>query len=116
MLSQKLENIGCIIHHCKGDADLLIVQTALECAESKNIVAVADDTDILCLLIHHVNETMQCVWLQNTGTNKRENSCWTIRETQVRLGQILCRSILFVHALLGCDTTSRIYGIGKIEH
>ena len=25
----------------------------------------------------------------------------------------MCDIILFVHALLGCDTTSRIYGIGK---
>ena len=25
----------------------------------------------------------------------------------------LCNRILFIHALLGCDTTSLLYGIGK---
>ncbi len=29
------------------------------------------------------------------------------------LGPDICNHILFIHALLGCDTTSRLYGIGK---
>ena len=33
-----------------------------------------------------------------------------IRET---LGDTICENILFVHAFLGCDMTSRIFGISK---
>ncbi len=29
------------------------------------------------------------------------------------IGPDICNHILFIHALLGCDTTSRLYGIGK---
>lgn len=58
VLSQELENVGCIVCHCIGDADLMIVQTALEYAESKNTVVFADDTDILYLLIHYVNPSI----------------------------------------------------------
>ena len=29
------------------------------------------------------------------------------------LGRDVCESILFIHAIGGCDTTSRLYGIGK---
>ena len=29
------------------------------------------------------------------------------------LGAKVCDNMLFVHALLGCDTTSHIYGLGK---
>ena len=36
---------------------------------------------------------------------------WT--RTKSALGLDVCSNILFVHALLGCDTTSRILGIGK---
>ena len=25
----------------------------------------------------------------------------------------VCNSLLFIHAVLGCDTTSRLHGIGK---
>ena len=38
---------------------------------------------------------------------------WNIKETKNLLGPSVCKNILFVHALLGCDTTSSIYGIGK---
>ena len=30
-----------------------------------------------------------------------------------KLGMELCENILFIHALLGCDTTSSVFGIGK---
>lgn len=33
--------------------------------------------------------------------------------TRCHLGSTVCSSILFLHAVLGCDTTSRLYGIGK---
>ena len=32
MLSKALQNVGCVTHHANGDADLLIVQTAVESA------------------------------------------------------------------------------------
>ena len=30
-----------------------------------------------------------------------------------QLGPEICNNILFIHAILGCDTTSHLYGIGK---
>jgi len=30
------------------------------------------------------------------------------------LGHDLCSQLLFIHAMTGCDTTSRIFGDGKI--
>ena len=31
-----------------------------------------------------------------------------------QLGDGVCHNLLFLHAILGCDTTSRVYGIGKV--
>ena len=28
-------------------------------------------------------------------------------------GQDVCNNIFFIHAILGCDTTSRLHGVGK---
>ena len=41
--------------------------------------------------------------------------CWNIKHTKSSrvLGARVCENILFGHALLGCDTTSRVFGIGK---
>ena len=38
---------------------------------------------------------------------------WNIKEVRAKLGTFLCKHIPFLHAFLGCDTTSRLFGIGK---
>jgi len=38
---------------------------------------------------------------------------WNIKAIKEHLGAKICSHILFLHALLGCDTTSHLYGIGK---
>ena len=38
---------------------------------------------------------------------------WDIKQVKTDLGSFTCKNILFLHSLLGCDTTSRLYGIGK---
>ena len=46
---------------------------------------------------------------------KRNSKCrtWDIKKVKAKLGSLICSHILFLHALLGCDTTSRLYNIGK---
>ena len=47
---------------------------------------------------------------QKTKTPRIED----IKKTKKVLGEQLCSCILFVHALLGCDTISPVYGSGKL--
>jgi hypothetical protein len=55
-LSFKLKEAGFKVLHAKGDADSLIVKTAVESACNFPITAVVgDDTDLLILLLYHVN-------------------------------------------------------------
>ena len=56
MLSQALQNAGCVTHHSDGDADLLIVETAIVSARTKTTVLAGDDTDLLVLLCYHASE------------------------------------------------------------
>ena len=48
-----LPKVGCQTHHSQADADLLIVQTAVESARRANTVLVGDDTDLLILLCYY---------------------------------------------------------------
>jgi len=41
---------NCLTYHAKGDADVLIVKTAVESARERNTVLVGGDTDLLVLL------------------------------------------------------------------
>ncbi len=55
MLSEHLEMKKCEVHHAPGDADLLIVQKAVESATTLKTVLVGDDTDLLILLCYHAS-------------------------------------------------------------
>ena len=51
MLGDHLEMSKCEVHHAPGDADLLIVQKAVESATKVNTVLVGDDTDLLIFAV-----------------------------------------------------------------
>ena len=72
---------------------------------------------MLCLLLHHANNTLQDIFFVPSArlTSKRPPRIWNIQHTRSRLGLDMCRDILFLHAFTGCDTTSRFFGIGKAK-
>ena len=74
LLSQRSEQSGCEIHQARGDADVLIVQTALKSATKQETVLVGDDTDLLVLLIHHAKNVIHTVYfkLKLNGRVRRE--------------------------------------------
>lgn len=49
MLSDRLKRAGCKSNHAKGEANLLIVKTAVEAANQCDVVLVGDDTDLVLL-------------------------------------------------------------------
>ena len=114
MLSHYLQLAECLTEHAEEDADLLIAQTAVQSAAAKNTVLVADDTDLVILLCYYADPDGFDLFMQfsTRGTTKK-NRIWDIKVTQSELGAAICNNILFIHAVLGCDTTSRLYGLGK---
>ena len=53
MPSRYLQKVGGHTGHSQADADLLIVQTAVESARRANTILVGDDTDLLVLLCYY---------------------------------------------------------------
>ncbi|KAG1660829.1 Astacin-like metalloprotease toxin 1 [Nymphon striatum] len=115
MLSHRLEQKCCDVHHAKGDADLLIVQTAIDSSATRNTVLIGEDTDFLVLLCHHSRNTQHNIFFmsEQKANVQKAPRCWNISVTRSVLGDDVCEYLLFVHAILGCDTTSRVFGIGK---
>lgn len=52
-LGNRLQQCGCSTIHAEGDADQLIIQTAIQSSRSITTVLVGDDADLLVLLCHH---------------------------------------------------------------
>ena len=115
MLGQSLENVGCQTRNAKGGADVMIVETTVQSAKSCETTLVGDDTDLLVLLCFHVKEYYCEVFFKpevRSGT-KMSSRCWNIKYVQRVLGRAVCNNMLFAHAILGCDTTSRVFSMGK---
>ena len=115
LLGIKLQASGCTVIHGEEDADRLIVETAVESQLNHPTIVIADDTDVLILLIHYAPTSSQGLFLHNCRgmTSKKHGSVLNILQVRKDLGENVCRNILFAHALLGCDTTSGIFGLSK---
>ena len=76
---------------------------------------IGDDTDLLVLLCYHNNvQSPFSVYLKSEPKKDgKKFRIWNIKCTQEKIGIDMCRNILVLHAILACDTTSRILGLGK---
>ncbi len=102
------------MHSSTGDADTMIVQRALQYAsEGSDVNVVADDTDVLVLLMYHWKQSMASIYfLSEAGKNTK---IWKISDLVEQAGPIITSHLLFLHAWSGCDTTSATFGQGKVS-
>lgn len=111
LLVKALKDEGHDVRQSTGDADTQIVLAGLEYASKENKTVVANDTDILVLLMFHWAAHMNLYMLSDVG--KKQSQCWDIGSLVTSAGDMVTRHILFIHAWSGCDTTSATYGQGK---
>ena len=101
--------------HADGDADSLIVKTAVEEVESKATTVICEDTDVLCMLVYHCPDISQYRLVMRPHQTKTLKKQWDIQQLRDKIGREVSDRLLFAHAFSGCDTTSRIFGIGKLK-
>ena len=103
MISTKLSvsNINSIF--CRDDADTTIVKESLQYSFLRNVGVVAEDADILIILIHHfdINIHKEIRILTSKGH-------YSVNEIVNNLTSDEKLWILFCHSFSGCDTVSSI--------
>ena len=105
LISEAFIDKGINVKHAFADADELIASTVIQKAMHQNVCLIGEDTDLIVLIWQKWSS--QC----NAVTVQTRQRIWNI--------QALVESnsfqsfICLVHAFLGCDTTSRIFSIGK---
>ena len=112
LISNSLKNDGQHVTNCNGDANTQIVETAINLSASTStpIVVVADDIDIIVMLLYHWREEFQEV----TFFQERAQKGWSIKTVSPSLKSIR-EHLLFIHAWSGCDTVSAPFGKGKVS-
>jgi hypothetical protein len=113
LLGCKLRDASFEVVHTQDDADLPIVKTAINFAREQNVMVVAEDTDILVLLCYYVDPTLNGILLGTEPKRGQKAKLWDIHKTKLLLGEEVCHRLPAIHALTGCDTTSKLFGIGK---
>ena len=107
LLAEDLVKEEITVEHAEGDADYKICMLACLSATKKPTAVVAEDSDIFQLMTHHATGTSENLYMV---TSKQMVCITTLKNS---LDPALSEALLFLHALSGCDTTSRPYGIGK---
>ena len=115
-LAPKLELHSFKAVLCPSDADTNIVKTCLQ-FQDKPVTVLADDTDILCLLLHHIyhSNNKNEIYLKNMTiqSNKDERVSYNINDIIRSTKKEYLQHLLFCHAFTGCDTISQIDNFGK---
>ncbi|KAK6175983.1 hypothetical protein SNE40_014355 [Patella caerulea] len=112
-LAEMLKTDGHAVTICNADADTVIVQKALNFAKNEqNVTVVANDTDVLIMIIYHWTDEMSDIFFRRE-TQSKKNIENTYRIRDITIPAAFKQNILFAHAWSGCDTTSHCYGFGK---
>ncbi|KAL4718517.1 hypothetical protein ACJJTC_010356 [Scirpophaga incertulas] len=111
MLCEELTAAGIPIKQADNDADVLIIETAIEQFESsKTTVVVGEDVDLLILLTART-PTDKIIYFLKPGKAQVQSRIYS---SQSLTAYPKCQAhILFLHAITGCDTTSAIFKRGK---
>ena len=114
LLSGYLRDAGVPVLQASGDADTLIVRTAISHSlEGRNAVVVGEDTDLLVLLAA-LSPSSSRTFMHMPGRSGAARRVFDVKVLQDSLGD-LKKIILFYHAFTGCDTTSAPYMRGKVN-
>lgn len=112
MLRMKLADNNIFTCQAESDADKLIVDTAIS-LESKNVVVVSEDIDVLVVLTA-LAPTDRKIYFLKPSRGKVNQQIFSSKSLEKSLPA--CKEhILFLHAFTGCDTTSAFYNKGKIK-
>ena len=114
MISYQLTERDCPVVNAHGDADVDIVKTAVEKYLQHTTTLIGEDTDLLVVLLYYAQgEVMHLYFRSDKPKADGTIEVYHINRFQEVLGHEMCSQLMFIHAITGSETTSRIFGVGK---
>jgi hypothetical protein len=93
------------VHQATGDADLLIVQTAVKYAINVETVVVWEDTDLFILLLHHAKADDNNIYFTSEPKNGKSRKVWNVNIIKKHSGKLF--AIEYCFAMLYLVATRR---------
>ena len=95
--------------HEEADTRIILHARDATAKRCKQVNILCHDTDVLVLLLVHREQLCQEIWMF-PGTSRQRRY---IPVHSIPLSEEKRKSLLALHAITGCDTTSQFYGVGK---
>jgi len=95
LLHDFFKDKGFCVIQAVGDANTVIVQTALDEAQCHTVTVAADDTDIHMLLLYHESDQLHDIHLLSQTANNKTGKCpcISIREVQKEIGTATMQTV-----------------------
>jgi len=113
LIGDQLKEVGCTVIQAEGDADVDIAKTAVNSTILHSTTLIGEDTDLLMLLLHYCMADGKPLYFRSDNQSRSNLKVYDINQMKHLLGNKLCTQLLFLHSFTGCDSTSRVYGVGK---
>ena len=89
------------------------MKAAITISSCKSTTLIGEDTDLLVLLQYLAAKDCKDLFFQSDKHKEKHINVYNIKVLKQLLGDGVCSDMLFAHAFSGCETTSRIFGVGK---
>ena len=114
LISDALKERHCTVVNSLGDADVDIVQAEVRSSLLHTTTLIGEDTDLLVLLLYYAQSDSKGLYFRSDKSKADGGvKVYNINHLKEVLGLDVCSQLMFIHAMTGCDTTSRIFGVGK---
>lgn len=112
ILSEKLQDEGFIVKQAVENADCLIINTVISVSNTyESVYVVGEDVDLLVIL-SRIAQARKNIYLLKPSRQSVEEKLYSSSSFQYpEIQHFIC----FIHAFIGCDTTSSLYKQGKAK-
>ena len=108
---------NCKTYHASGDADLLIVQKAVESASAVTTLVVGEDTDFLILLCYHANTNGHNIYfLPEQKMNSKKHRVLNINAVKSKLVNKFVPTFSFSRQFLVATQLLTSMALGRVFH
>ena len=112
MLIEKLQAVNITTKQARDDADVLIVETAIdESKRQKTAVIIGEDIDLLVILIGRTISHQHEIFFKKVGKGNVKTEIYSSKSFDKYPRSK--KHILFLHAISGCDLTYALFRKGK---
>ena len=113
LISAQHRNRGCNVINVPSDADVDNVKTAVDSSHQHSTTLIGENTYLLIVLLHYADTDPDIKDLYFRSDKTCPTKVHDINSLKAIIEPDICSQLLFIHTFTGCDSTSRIVGIGK---